>query len=150
MRKMLLSVVIAAAAWGGVGSEPNRADAHPVVVLQDFLRQRRLPDGDIVALQVSRASSNQVVEFVLRTDPGIGWWKEIKVVDRRGRELGRRDLEPGMHRPTTPLIIPVRALDGARVIFSKAKFLGIHTEMYEMHGCSSQAGRRLTFTWRRD
>jgi hypothetical protein len=59
------------------------------------------------------------------------WWKGLHVVDINGHTLGTLEAQESNHGGTLRFT-DVYALTGARVVFSKAKLLGVHTDMYQL------------------
>jgi hypothetical protein len=131
--------------------------------------RHRLRDGDVIMLTQEARSDvppNQV-EVVLRTADEVTWWKEIKLT--KGTYLGpdhyRVDervtvksfsTQDRNHGPTEPIRFNIREMTDAYggLVFSKAKFLGAHTEVYFLPASEfitgNMGGKRLTFTWQRD
>ena len=129
----------------------------------------RLPDGDVIMLTQEARSSipPNMVEVVLQTDSGVTWWKEIKLtigtrlgpdeyrVDERVT-IQARSTQDRRHGPTSPLIFNILAMERAAggIVFSKAKFLGEHKEVYFLSAFdlirANVGGKRLTFTWQTD
>ena len=129
----------------------------------------RLRDGDVIMLTQEARSSipPDMVEVVLSTASGVTWWKEIKLtigtrlgpdhyqVDER-ITIQARSTQDRRHGPTPPLIFNIRAMESAYggIVFSKAKFLGEHKEVYFLSAfdllAGNMGGKRLTFTWQVD
>lgn len=126
----------------------------------------RLRDGDVIMLtQETRAGLlPDQVEIVLRTASGVTWWKEVKLttgtylgpdhyrVDERVTVEGASTQDRN-HGPTRPIRFSLREIERAYggIVFSKAKFLGAHTEVYFLSAYdliqANMGGKRLTFTW---
>jgi len=161
---------------GPAGAEPV-ATSHPTVCWTDFDQAdpgsgrvrfrapRPLPDNDRITVKRNyNISDRDVVVFTFDTGLAVDWWKGLTVetIDRGGRLTAHRierengqfvvpDLR-GLATTAGPPSIAVRASEVSRVVFSKAKFLGIHTEMYELaskSGCSlgPLGGQTIAFTW---
>jgi hypothetical protein len=129
----------------------------------------RLRDGDVIMLtQEARASLlPDQVEIVLRTASGVTWWKEVKLttgtylgpdqyqVDERVMVVAA-STQDRFHGPTKPIRFSLRKIEEAYggIVFSKAKFLGNHTEVYFLSAFdliqANMGGKRLTFTWQVD
>src|SRR5687767_938163 len=129
----------------------------------------RLSDGDVIMLTQEARSTipPNMVEVVLETASGVTWWKEIKLtigtrlgpdeyrVDER-ITIQARSTQDSRHGPTRPLIFDIRAMERAYggIVFSKAKFLGEHKEVYFLSAfdllTARMGGKRLTFTWQTD
>ncbi|MBA2734321.1 MAG: hypothetical protein H0U54_15760 [Acidobacteria bacterium] len=129
----------------------------------------RLRDGDVIMLtQEARSTiAPDMVEVVLNTASGVTWWKEIKLtiatrlgpddyqVDKR-ITIQARSTQDRRHGPTLPLIFNIRRMESAYggIVFSKAKFLGEHKEVYFLSAfdllSGNMGGKRLTFTWQVD
>lgn len=170
-----------------VGAEPM-ATVHPPVCWTDFdaadpgtgrvrfPAPRPLPDGDRISVRRTYTAAPGMVTFTFTTGLAVDWWKELKVesVDRSGRLTTQRlALENGqfvdpdlrgrgvaVSGSALQPSITVPANEVRRVVFSKAKFLGIHTEMYELASynlpgrgaCNlgSLAGQAIQFSWNAD
>jgi hypothetical protein len=129
----------------------------------------RLPDGDVIMLTQEARSSipPDSVEIVLKTASGVTWWKQVKLttgtylgpdqyeVDRRVT-IRAESTQDRFHGPTKPIRFNLlRTIDAyGGIVFSKAKFLGAHTEVYYLPAdelyTGNMGGKRLTFTWQVD
>ena len=129
----------------------------------------RMRDGDVILLtQESRSEiPRDEVEIVLQTAERVTWWKEIKLtkgtyigpdhyqVDKRVT-VKAASTQDRNHGPTEPIRFNLRTLTDAYggIVFSKAKFLGTHTEIYYLSAydllTGNMGGKRLTFTWQTD
>ncbi|MFL6231356.1 MAG: hypothetical protein ACJ741_21485 [Pyrinomonadaceae bacterium] len=121
----------------------------------------RLSDGDIITLRKEpRAVASDQIEFVLETPLNVTWWKGLTLAHQTYRSEGETRAiqsvftENESHRSHS---IIVRAYDqlaptGYMLVFSKAKALGAHTEMYRLPVGDTRylRGYRLTFTWDKD
>ena len=118
------------------------------VISPDSLDGRHvLIDGDSIETSVTAIEPGQM-QFRLIAAPNVRWWKEIQIFDGFAKA---QDFTQDDRKCTMVLTVNTRDLSGSGVlIFSKAKFLGIHTGMYEIHNLRQFDGRRLDFTWTRD
>lgn len=87
--------------------------------------------------------------FVLRPGPGITWWKSLKVAIKGG---GFEEIEISDDGQSNAKVIDLATVDTSRpVILSKAKFLGIHTEIRNWRVLPGLvSGAKVTLTWMRD
>ena len=129
----------------------------------------RLRDGDVIMVtqETRRSIPSNEVEVVLQTASGVTWWKEIKLT--KGTLLGpdhydvteritvkAASTQDSVHGPTRPIRFSIREMTDAHggIVFSKAKFLGAHTEVYYLPAFyiigENVGGKRLTFTWQVD
>jgi hypothetical protein len=106
-----------------------------------------LPDGDMIWLTERATADPNSLEIVFKLGDRVSWWKEVKAIDQAGRTMNRiaRD---GRHRG--PLSFTLPAAEVKNLVFSKAKFLGWHTEMYRVGNPDQKKGRQLTFSWDKD
>ena len=131
--------------------------------------RHRLRDGDVIMLTQEARSDipRDQVEIILKTVDEVTWWKEVKLttgtylgpdhyqVDRRVT-VNAASTQDRNHGPTEPFRFNIRAISDAYggLVFSKAKFLGAHTEVYFLPASEfitgNMGGKRLTFTWQRD
>ena len=129
----------------------------------------RLRDGDVILLtqEARRDLLPDQVEIILKTADEITWWKEVKLTT--GTYLGpdhyrvdervtvkAASTQDRFHGPTRRIRFSLREIERAYggIVFSKAKFLGAHTEVYFLSAYdliqANMGGKRLTFTWQRD
>lgn len=86
----------------------------------------------------------------LSTAPNITWWKSMKFVNvRTGATLSEVTLENRNHGPVL-MTIPQAQYRDAKLVISKAKIFGAHTEMYEVFDLQMRNGRAMTFNWLSD
>ncbi len=93
-----------------------------------------LPDWDLalpVRTTLPPGLFSPITLFDLTTSPGI-WWKAVKVFDRTGRQLQDLQSEEGRRVGGTTRVFTMSALMGGTLVLAKAKFLGFHTDMYEV------------------
>src|SRR4051794_1117851 len=106
------------------------------------------PDGeDHVNATITYTGKNDRVEFILHTTNAITWWKQIRVVDPSGKTLPGKIDYPQDGKHTTAVITVLKSdLDaspnfGLKLVFSKAKTFGIHTDMYQTRINTSDLGK---------
>jgi hypothetical protein len=142
----------------------------------------RLPDGDVIRIQNvgplttydfslrNRRPLPNDIQIQLFRARGI-WWKSLQIVtwqqlppahdtpsDRPVRKITTAELSDRNSSPTFRIKKWDLFTDGpgadrqGGIIFSKAKALGVHTEMYFLPGSElrSWAGRIISITWERD
>jgi hypothetical protein len=105
----------------------------------------RTYDGDDIILTESDLGDPNVIEFTLN-QPYNTWWKGIEVMvgDSVIQSMSVQDNK----HSDGPYRVPASQLRGAgHLRISKAKFLGIHTNMYEVYGLDQKAGKSLVFDW---
>lgn len=107
------------------------------------------PDGDRIFLEEEIARDPDSLEIVFSTAPNIRWWKEIQIIDGQNHRIGSLACQDDDHGPKSTSFHRSQVA-GAKLQFHKAKFLGIHTGMYELSDLESRVGSRLSFTWLED
>src|SRR3954454_18660508 len=96
---------------------------------------------------------NDRVQFVLHAAPNITWWKQIRVVNAAGKTLpGEIDYTQDAKHYTTVVTVTKSQLEfdqyvGLKLVFSKAKTFGIHTDMYQTKIQASDLGQRIVLDW---
>jgi hypothetical protein len=102
-----------------------------------------------VDIREEPAAPNEL-SITLATGPNITWWKSIKLSDRlTGNRIVEEETHDADHGPRS-ITVNVAQVDSAKLVLCKAKFLGIHTEMYEVYELREMLGRRVSLTWRTD
>ena len=129
----------------------------------------RLRDGDVIMLtqEPRKELLPDQVEIILKTVDDVTWWKGVKLttgtylgpdhyqIDRRVT-VEAASTQDGEHGPTIPIRFRLYEIERAYggIVFSKAKFLGAHTEVYYLSAYdliqANMGGKRLTFTWQVD
>jgi hypothetical protein len=131
---------------------------HPMIALSQFsscdgdnCQTSFLPDGDEIWVHEEGGLPGDRVEIVLTSGPNVRWWKGIEVWDAaRDTIIGSLSTQDDDHGPKS-MVFRVDQLRDAYLVFLKAKFLGIHTAMYELQErLGTQGGKRLSFLWDRD
>ena len=119
----------------------------------------RLPDGDLIDVSIQHnATDPSDIQFKLVAGPGITWWKEL--MGSGSSDLWTVWTQDNHSWCNWPQTVTSNCdtnsewtgvlLNGAGWFkFSKAKFLGIHTNVYILRDLPShlQGGDRVTFTW---
>lgn len=92
-----------------------------------------LPDWDRMLVAGSPAPPllSGFTSFDLLTLPGI-WWKALKIFDSRGRLLQDLQSQEGRVVRGRASTFRISTLNGASLVFSKAKFIGHPADMYEV------------------
>ena len=117
------------------------------------LSQPVLPDGDQIVFSTECCAPPGKIGIVLQVSDKISWWKELAVGNQRISLSGR-----GYSIPSTPemrvgpLWWDTNNLAGKSLVFSKAKFLGIHSSVYTIDlGTLAQFAERIVvFRWKWD
>lgn len=117
------------------------------------------PDGDHIDLTVTDHAlgvAANSIEICLRSSAQVTWWKELKVQDApdfaeyNGAIYSDLSTQDTNHGPACQQVTTA-ALSHAFLVFSKAKFLGIHTDMFFVRDhLDDVGGARLTFLWNTD
>jgi hypothetical protein len=94
------------------------------------------------------------IEFVLTsaTDPEpIRWWKGLRLITTDGLLVGVSETQDNVHTGAT-ILLDVANLADKKLELWKAKFLGVHTGMYDLDlsVLSGFGGKRFTFLWLKD
>jgi NADPH:quinone reductase-like Zn-dependent oxidoreductase len=111
-------------------------------------RNRPLPDGDNIIVFVDRnVFTDKSIDVVLQTQPHVTWWKEIKALAYDGELIASVSTQGANHGPNSmhlqlDIEFPPRIL-----VFSKAKFLGVHTGMYVLSYLTEMVDSRIIFDW---
>jgi hypothetical protein len=106
-----------------------------------------LDDGDQIVLTTTQTNSAYLT-ITLTTPSNITWWKDIEVQDWSGAVRAAAWTADSLH--TGSLAIPNSELTGLSLHFKKAKFLGVHTEVYEVPNLIGTDGYDLRFNWKKD
>jgi hypothetical protein len=132
--------------WEDFNQDYGQTRHSPDQVLHG-INEDPLPDGDIIWLTEADIPDSSSIEIVFKLGDRVSWWKEVKAINHGGATIGKiaRD-----GRRRGPLSFTVPVADVARLVFSKAKFLGWKTEMYAVGNAAQKAGRQLTFSWDKD
>lgn len=158
-------------------SLPSRPKTFDLKVDRQYLTDRdsypsnrKLPDGDEIAVYKSPASATfdrslsavgpDEVQIVF-TKANITWWKELKIrlwtASTDGVTTPIRELRPmaleGSNDGPVAITLKREELARAQFIFSKAKLLGAHTEVYRIWGDElGEIGNnnRVRFLWQKD
>jgi hypothetical protein len=97
-----------------------------------------------------RVATPDQLTITLATGADITWWKSIKLSNRStGSRIVERETQDADHGPYS-ISISAGQIDSAKLVLSKGKFLGAHTEMYEVYELREKLGRHITLTWRTD
>lgn len=117
-----------------------------VVNGQQICPFRNLADGDDISMTASNGSYLQPWQTVitLAKGPNVTWWKEVRAVRNDGSIAGAITADTGSQSMT----IDTRTT--AALVFSKAKFLGVHTAVYDLRGLSTMGGAYVNLTWLKD
>jgi hypothetical protein len=104
---------------------------------------------DEIGLATASAAEAGKVRFTLTTSREM-WMKSLEFYIREGDSKGVVSTQ-GTRR-TQSITVPQVFLDlpNARLVFGKAKFLGVLTQMYSLPLKSAPRDLDFTFTWRKD
>ncbi|RKH65753.1 hypothetical protein D7W81_16415 [Corallococcus aberystwythensis] len=121
-----------------------------------------LPDGDVILAEIDHnIVASDVIEFRLQSGSDVTWWKEVNLVGGGDNwRVWNQDGSSWCNWPnpstnncdTNSQWTHIVQDPSSRFIFSKAKWFGIHTEMYSLGGLGDHltGGDRVTFRWIRD
>lgn len=82
------------------------------------------------------------------TPRNITWWKDIEVQDWSGAARAAAWTSDLLR--SASLAIPNSELTGLSLHFKRAKFLGVHTEVYYVPNLVGTDGYELGFYWKKD
>jgi hypothetical protein len=117
-----------------------------------------LPPGgqeDLITLRAEAGACRiSDIEFVLTSEAGgdqVRWWKGLRLVAPKDIQLGVSETQDDQHTGAV-MVIPATELGDKKLQIWKAKFLGIHTGMYELDlaPLATFNGFRFTFHWFKD
>jgi hypothetical protein len=108
---------------------------------------RRLDDGDRIVLTTTQ-TNGPFVTIKLTTPSNVTWWKDIEVQDWTGTVRASAWTSDSLHSGS--LAVPNDQLAGLSLHFMKAKFLGVHTDVYEIPNMIGTDGYELAFDWQAD
>lgn len=139
---------------------------HTCITCDREVRQKvvyaELPDGDVILAEIEHnVTSPEVIEFRLNSASDVTWWKQVNIVgggeswnvwNHNGSSWCDWPNPSTSNCDTNSQWTDIVRDPGTRFIFSKAKFLGIHTEMYSLGNLGDHlvGGDRVTFRWIRD
>jgi hypothetical protein len=111
----------------------------------------QLPDTcDEISIDVNEKHvlASTMVGIRLMTQPGM-WFKGIEA-HRSDGSVTKVEAEDG--HMTDPMLLAVLDLAATTLFFIKAKFAGVHTDVYHLRASDLKAfaGSVITFNWRRD
>jgi hypothetical protein len=106
-----------------------------------------LEDGDEIVLTTTQLDV-PFVQVVLKTPSNITWWKDIEIQDWTGAVRAAAWTSDQQH--SQEMSIPNGELSGLSLHFKKAKFLGIHAEVYNVPSLVGIESYRLEFNWLKD
>ena len=116
-----------------------------VVNSQQICPFLNLPDGDNISMSAWNNAQLQPwqLQLSLSKGPSVTWWKEVKAVRNDGSVAGVLD-------GSTPGTITIDTRTTVALVFSKAKFLGVHTAVYDLRGLGTMGGANVNLTWLSD
>ena len=106
-----------------------------------------LEDGDQIVLTTSQRNDPHLT-IKLTTPGNIAWWKEIEIQDWTGAVRAAAWTADSLH--SASMSIPNTELPGLSLHFKKAKFHGVHTEVYSVPNLIGTDGYKLEFNWKKD
>jgi hypothetical protein len=104
--------------------------------------------GDFIAL-TDEPGEPGIAEFVLATSAEVRWFKELKFYSRDAVQFATVTTKDDDHGPHALRFTTTQLID-ARLIFGKARALGVPVNIYELGDLTRKIGRKVTFTWVRD
>ncbi len=126
------------------------APDHHGIAIEEI--HRTLNGGeDEIFFSIERGSvESTIVDFVLESDPGIRWWKGLIVPDGLSSSWEISTVDDKMSESVA--LWADQIYNGQVLTFKKAKFLGVHTEMYTLGNLPAklQPGDRVIFRWLKD
>jgi hypothetical protein len=108
---------------------------------------RTLDDGDQIVLTTTQTNTAYMT-ITLTTPHNITWWKDIEVQDWTGAVRAAAWTSDSLH--SASLSVPNSELTGLSLHFKKAKFFGVHTEVYSIANLIGVDGYVMTFNWKKD
>ena len=126
-----------------------------------------LADGDVIMITVEedKGIAADQIEFVLKSDPNVTWWKSIAVyqianADGRAAKdeiVNSISTQDDDHGPKAMRVTVTNTTNSTvgdfGLHFAKAKVLGVHTNMYILNRAeffNALKGKRVIFTWQKD
>jgi hypothetical protein len=104
---------------------------------------------DIINFTTGTAGNPNEVEFQLETAASITSGKALELHSHSDSIIHRVKTQNTNHGPQQ-FSVPAANLLRTRLTLTKAKLLGIHTEMYEIQNLTIYKGRSLQFLWQSD
>lgn len=140
------------AAFSRTVIQPRRIIAMPVTMLGwGSFGGARLPDNDLISVSFGPAKNpNTNITLTLRTGPAVTWWKAIGIWTPSRGTIVEAFTQDAKKTATVSLRASDLERSDAFLIFKKAKFLGIHTEVYWLTPTRNLLGHDVTFTWTAD
>lgn len=106
-----------------------------------------LEDGDQIVLTTSQRNIPHLT-ITLRTPGHITWWKGIEIQDWTGAVRAAAWTADLLHGAS--MSIPNTELPGLSLHLKKAKFQGVHTEVYSVPNLIGTDGYKLEVNWKKD
>jgi hypothetical protein len=145
----LAAATVAAAGFSTVAAAAPASASQAGIPCIGWNQLDQTPDGDHIGLKARQLGDPKAIMFQLTTPSAITWWKQIKFVDRNGAALAQDFTQDAKHT-TTILTFHASQLDGASMVFSKAKTFGVHTDMYQLCDLKGAEGNLFVFNWDKD
>lgn len=133
------------------------------ITTSQLVRGTTLEDGDVIWMEEGPSPSptpppppappyRPMIAFTLQTPIKVTWWKGLLLFTPEcdGHHMVLAQTEDNTHISTS--YIPFDWLKQNVLVFSKAKFLGIHTSMYCVTDAATrfEANKYYIFEWEKD
>jgi len=131
--------------------QPPNSIALQVTMLNWGALNSRLPDGDLISVAFGQPRNpNDNVTLTLTAGPNVTWWKAVSVWSVSRGTIAEAHTQDA--RKTDSITVHASDIDkfDAFIVFKKAKFLGLHTDVYWLTPARFLLGRGATFTWTAD
>ncbi len=115
----------------------------------DLDSRHRLRDGDVIRTRYTDIDP-EMIEFVVELGPGVNWWKGLSVVNDAGVNLGEVGCQDSARRSYVLSFAFEDVEVGGKLLLHKAKFLGVHTAMYELADLGQARGKQVRLRWMAD
>jgi hypothetical protein len=106
--------------------------------------------GDTIRIDYTQNLPNTQIGINLITTSNVTWWKGLEVQNAQGVIVGSDYTQNTNHGPVSTSIDLNSNYLGLKLVFLKAKFLGIHTPVYCVPDLTYLRGMTVTFTWQAD
>jgi hypothetical protein len=145
----LAAATVAAAGLGTVAAATPASASQAGIPCIGWDQLSHTPDGDHIGITAKQIGDPRAIYFQLTTPSNITWWKQIKFVNGSGDTLSQDYTQDGKH-VTTTVVFYESQLNGASLVFSKAKAFGVHTDMFQLCNLNEAKGNLFIFNWDKD
>ena len=112
-----------------------------------------MKDGDSIRIDVGKNECpTDKVKIGLTLGHGMTWWKGVLLFTPAGNNDYMRVAELQDNQPPVVVELEHAILTKRELVLSKAKGLGVHTNMYWIQDAVTkmEGGNRYTFVWEKD